>query len=206
MLKTLLWPAYRFLELPIGYALIQRINRPTTDAIRSVFAEHIHLRDTDRVLDLGCGIGGYRACFAGRYHGIDINPKYIESCRRTHDGEFLTMDATQLDFPDASFDAVVTVATTHHLSDRQVEAMMSEAVRVLKPGGSFHILDAVLPESLIDFGKTIWFKLDRGEYPRKRGHLKQLFPQGGEVAEETIRPGVLHDVFYARYSKSKRAR
>ena len=56
-------------------------------------------------------------------------------------GRYLTMDATDLEFEDASFDAVFNVGLCHHLSRDQVKLGFSEWRRVLRPGGTLVIVD-----------------------------------------------------------------
>ncbi|MGH7085097.1 MAG: class I SAM-dependent methyltransferase, partial [Acetobacteraceae bacterium] len=128
---------YRFLDAPEIYALNQRVARPTTDRARHLVEAYV--RSEGRLtLDLGCGIGNYRESFHGPYVGIDINPRYVDAaCKRFAD-RFEVMDCTDLSFPDASFDEVVTIATTHHLDDSALAKMVREALRVLRPGGHLH--------------------------------------------------------------------
>lgn len=201
MVKRALAPAYRLLELPLGYVFIQWVNRPTVLVVRQILRDKIMSFRGGKVLDLGCGTGNYRPYFGGDYYGIDINDDYIVRCRAVHPGRFAAMDATRLGFGEQAFDSVVTVATTHHLDDRQVRDMIDEAMRVLRPGGDLHVVDAVLPDSRRSLLKTTWFRLDRGNHPRKRGHLMPLLEQAGAVRETEVRSGPLHDVLYARIAK-----
>ena len=70
--------------------------------------------------------------------GIDIDQQAIDSARSTIEHAnvgFLMMDADRLDFEDACFDTVNISASLHHLSN--IPRVLSEMVRVLKPGGYF---------------------------------------------------------------------
>ena len=65
------------------------------------------------------------------------DPK-IESARSAFGAaniRFFVMDADRLDFEDACFDTVNISASLHHLSN--IPRVLSEMVRVLKPGGYF---------------------------------------------------------------------
>ncbi|MBZ8134239.1 methyltransferase domain-containing protein [Afifella sp. IM 167] len=199
-MKQVLSPLYALLESPAGYNLIQQVNRPTTDRIRALFHENVRLADGGRVLDLGCGTGNYRPLFSADYVGIDINPDYIRMCSEKLEGTFLVMDGANLTFEDDSFDNVVSIATTHHLTDEQLAAMLKEAVRVTKPGGFVNVIDAVLPDSAAQLFKTIWFRMDRGEYPRKLAHLTGIAAGAGEITHSDLRRGPMHDVVYLRLS------
>jgi ubiquinone/menaquinone biosynthesis C-methylase UbiE len=50
-------------------------------------------------------------------------------------------DAVKLDFPDESFDAVVSNYVYHNLPIRDRQALLLESLRVLKKGGTFAIHD-----------------------------------------------------------------
>lgn len=56
--------------------------------------------------------------------------------------QFVSGDAAKLDFPDASFDAVVSNLTFHEVKTAtDTRDVVAEALRVLKPGGSFVFVD-----------------------------------------------------------------
>lgn len=58
--------------------------------------------------------------------------------RRLPDARVVHGDAAALPFPDASFDVVVSFTMLHHVpTRRQQDQLLSEARRVLKPGGVF---------------------------------------------------------------------
>lgn len=191
--RWLLRPLHRLVEVPVFYSLNQQLARPTTACFRALLADHLgDLRD-HRVLDLGCGVGGYRSFFPEAYTGIDVNPDYMFEAAGRLPGKFLVMSCDALGFADSSFDHVVSIATTHHLDDQQLQATVREARRVTRPGGSVHILDAVLPPPPGSRFKRFWFSLDRGRYPRTRDRLVELV---GEVSQEDRRASVLHEVCY----------
>lgn len=196
--NVLLRAAHRVFETPLGYNAIQLVNRPTVAIIRSTIGEHLRFGPDRKLLDVGCGTGNYRGFFTGTYVGVDVNADYIELCKQRLPGTFLVMDGTRLDFPDASFDEVFTVATTHHLDDAQLGRMVQEGLRVVRPGGFFHIVDAVLPASARSLLKTVWFRMDRGRHPRKLAHLTTIIERHGEISKRDLTYGLLHDIAYFR--------
>ncbi|MBQ3467232.1 MAG: methyltransferase domain-containing protein [Oscillospiraceae bacterium] len=119
-------------------------------------AGYVRLPDGGKGLDVGCGSGALTIACAKRnqtasFVGIDrwgkeyasFNKPLCES-NATAEGvsnvSFQRGDATQLDFPDESFDAVVSNYVYHNIpGDRQ--AYLLETLRVLKKGGMFAIHD-----------------------------------------------------------------
>jgi SAM-dependent methyltransferase len=91
------------------------------------------------ILDAACGTGFGTAALAeagARAIGIDIALNALRRARRDPVGRaarYLAMDAMHLAFADAVFDGIVSQDTIEHLADDS--AFLSEAARVLKPGG-----------------------------------------------------------------------
>jgi len=100
------------------------------------------------VLEIGSGRGG-GASFIARYHhprqitGIDFSPQAVALCQKRHAAvpnlTFAVGDAEHLPFPDASFDAVINVESSHCYG--HVDRFFAEAARVLRPGGWFLYTD-----------------------------------------------------------------
>jgi ubiquinone/menaquinone biosynthesis C-methylase UbiE len=94
-----------------------------------------------RLLEVGFGTGTDLLQFArggAVVTGVDLTPRSIEIARRRFEvygftGEFITGDAENLSFPDASFDVVYSFGVLHHTPD--THRAVTEIHRVLKPGG-----------------------------------------------------------------------
>ena len=119
-------------------------------------AEHVKLPEGGRGLDVGCGSGALTIACAQRnpkatFIGVDrwgkeyasFNKPLCESNAKAEgvrNVSFARGDATSLDFPDGSFDAVVSNYVYHNIpGDRQ--AYLLETLRVLKKGGTFALHD-----------------------------------------------------------------
>ena len=119
-------------------------------------AGYVKLPDDGKGLDVGCGSGALAIACAKRnptaaFIGIDrwgkeyasFNKPLCESNAKAEgvsNVSFQRGDATQLDFPDESFDAVVSNYVYHNIpGDRQ--AYLLETLRILKKGGMFAIHD-----------------------------------------------------------------
>lgn len=95
------------------------------------------------VLEIGCGSGAMAAEILRHHRDVrltatDYDESMVETAERRlpRFGERASVrqaDATALPFADASFDAVLSFIMLHHVI--QWEQAISEAVRVLRPGG-----------------------------------------------------------------------
>ena len=98
----------------------------------------------DRVLDVGCGIGGPARTLADeldcQVQGIDLTATFIDAARMLTarlgmqaQCEFQVASATLLPFADATFDLVWSQNVIMNVSDKSL--CLREMARVLRPGG-----------------------------------------------------------------------
>ena len=120
---------------------------------RMAFADRFVQWPYSAVLDIGCG-GGYvsteMARRGARVTGVDLARKAIEAARRQAAHENLSIqyrvaDAMRLPFADEMFDIVVCTDVLVHVPEPR--KVLSEAVRVLRPGG--HLLFSSIDRSLL---------------------------------------------------------
>jgi len=118
----------------------------TSDLVsqRSATLEHLRLSEGESVLDIGSGPGFLAESVAdsvgssGCVVGIDISDDLVARSKRRNIRSWLsfrTGDATALDVPDTTYDVVVCTQVAEYVTD--VDAVVSEAERVLRPGGRF---------------------------------------------------------------------
>ena len=132
-----------------------------------------------RVLEIGCGRGGGARYVLKNFApasvlAVDFAPELIKFCQAGDADErleFRVGNAMSLDLPDAQFDQVINVESSHCYADKP--AFWREVRRVLKPGATFHYAD--------DFARKSW--------ERTRKQLEKL---GFEILEvENVTPGVI---------------
>ncbi|MEW1681716.1 methyltransferase domain-containing protein [Streptomyces sp. NPDC093594] len=125
------------------------------------------LRDGSSVLDLGCGSGVPVArdiASAGhRVMGIDISRAQISRAERFVPGaHFAQADATALDFPPGSFDAVVALYVLIHVPLEQQLRLLERIASWLRPGGlllcstGLHEWTGV-DDNWLDSGVAMWW-------------------------------------------------
>jgi ubiquinone/menaquinone biosynthesis C-methylase UbiE len=125
-----------------------------TQAIGGVLPEQTDLSQVHRVLDIGCGPGGWILSLAQAYPqmhgvGIDISHLMIEyaTSLATSQGltntQFQVMDATQpLSFPDNTFDLVNGRIFVGFLSKHQWPTLVQECARITRSGGILRLNEA----------------------------------------------------------------
>ncbi len=103
---------------------------PMADQI-SEFVREYNLQDK-RILDVGSGQGALQDLVSD-YTGLDIS----SPAARFYHKPFVVGSATELPFPDDSFDAVWTIDVLEHVP--QPEKALAEIRRVVRPGGYLFI-------------------------------------------------------------------
>ncbi|QBD76798.1 class I SAM-dependent methyltransferase [Ktedonosporobacter rubrisoli] len=128
-----------------------------TAAMGGNFSEQPEPKAFRRVLDVGCGTGGWLLQAAQTYpdmslFGIDISKRMIDYAREqaaisqhTERVEFQVMDALRmLEFPKAFFDLVNMRFGFSFLRTWDWPKMLSEMQRVARPGGIIRITDSAI--------------------------------------------------------------
>ncbi|HPF26352.1 MAG TPA: methyltransferase domain-containing protein [Steroidobacteraceae bacterium] len=98
-----------------------------------------------RILDLGCTIGHNTGSWKDTYPdaqviGIDVAAPCLRYAHaraqaQSRAVDFEQMNATELRYPDASFDVVFSSMFLHEVPRKDISRVIAEAHRVLKPGG-----------------------------------------------------------------------
>ena len=126
------------------------------DRSRQELIAQANVKADQQILDIGCGTGTFvvllkRQLPSAKVIGLDPDPKAL---RRAQEKVARAAVSVQLDrgfsdelpYKNESFDRVFSSFMFHHLDEQVREKTLKEVLRVLKPGGSFHLLDFTAEE------------------------------------------------------------
>jgi demethylmenaquinone methyltransferase / 2-methoxy-6-polyprenyl-1,4-benzoquinol methylase len=143
-------PRYDLVNRLITFGLDEHWRQRTVDALA--------LAPGSSVLDLACGTGalGAAARRAGyQVVGADMSAGML--ARHRPPGGAAQCDATALPFPTGSFDGVVCGYALRNFTD--LAASITEAGRVVRPGGRIAVLEvATPPNPVVRAGHRLWFR------------------------------------------------
>jgi len=202
-----LWSFAAFLVARVGLNVNGRLRLPTQAFLAA---------GTGRVLDMGAGTGrstlmvlegrpqttvvaldlfaeSYQRHFGTGQSGQERLLSNLKAAGLEHRAAIQTGDMRKLPFDAATFDGVVSTYAIDHLGRNGILVSLSEASRVLKPGGEF---------LLMVIAKDLWLKFAFGPMLLHSGTrspaqwTKLLEDAGFQILEQGTRPATLY--FLAR--------
>src|SRR4029077_16957466 len=128
-------------------------------------AQLAQIDGSQRVLDVGCGIGGPSRYLASKFGcqvtGLDLTPEFVALAgmlaQRTRLADKVTYrqgNALDLPFPDASFDVVWSQNAAMNIADR--DRLYGEMHRMLRPGGRLALQDVAAGPGGEPYYPTPW--------------------------------------------------
>jgi ubiquinone/menaquinone biosynthesis C-methylase UbiE len=131
------------------------------DRGRRALLDQAAIQAGHHILDIGCGTGTFVVLIKhlhpdAQVTGLDPDPKALAQAAHKAEREAVSIRfdqgfADRQPYPDAAFDRVFSSFMFHHLPAEEKEPTLREVRRVLKPGGSFHMLDFGGPENAHGF-------------------------------------------------------
>jgi SAM-dependent methyltransferase len=130
------------------------------------------LRGDERALDSGCGTGALAYALAphvGEVVGVDDSEEFLAAAREEAPPNcvFTAGDAQHLSFDYGEFDLAGCLRVLHHV--RRPELVVSELVRVTRPGGTILVIDQL---GSVDPVRSL--EQDRFERARDASHQRLL--------------------------------
>lgn len=145
-----------FDEFAKNYREIHNENIKVSGADSSYFAEHkvVEVSKAEQlpqplsILDIGCGDGISAVFFnkyfsTSQYQGIDVSEESIKEAeaRNVPTATFKPYDGFHIPFADNHFDIVFIACVLHHILPEHHLQLLTEAKRVMKPGGRIYIFE-----------------------------------------------------------------
>lgn len=166
------------------------------DNVRQTLIDVVDLQEGDRILDMCCGTGNATFAIAqkvgenSQIKAIDLSSGQIRIAKKKNlfpNIEFMVMDASDTCFAEGHFDKVVIPHALHEMPRATRLAVLKEARRIVKDGGTLAVFEMDNPPKLfwrlyIGFWWFYWLPFNP-ETPTRRDMLKH------EVVEEVKEAG-----------------
>lgn len=137
--------SYRYPWLYQGISWLSALAVGGDYRFRRLFLQGLELTTSTQVLDLCCGTGlatEILAQYSNQVTGLDASPRSLATARqKLPQVKFVQGWAEQMPFSDQSFDLVLTSTALHEMTPNQLQQILCEVYRVLKPGGKFSLVD-----------------------------------------------------------------
>ncbi|MEI2834792.1 MAG: ubiquinone/menaquinone biosynthesis methyltransferase [Acidimicrobiia bacterium] len=124
---------------------------------RKILVKELRIPQHSLILDLASGTGDFSRMFTKLGHdtlAVDLSFNMLKAGKDTKNK--IQCDGTNLPFQNDSFDAIVCGYALRNFVN--IDELIIELFRVLKPGGKFMAVDVSVPTNpIIKFGNQIWF-------------------------------------------------
>ena len=164
---------HQLVSIPVIYDLSQKLAGGNIS--KAILLQELStLPKEGSALDVGGGTGSMRHLLPTqwRYTCLDNDPQKLSGFhKRCPQDKAIQASATTIPEPDGVYDLCFLSAVSHHLQNSELESVLAEISRVLRPNGQLLFLDALLnPDNVA--GKILW-ALDRGSFPRALNDLRR---------------------------------
>ena len=150
-------------------------------------------RDT-AILDLCCGSGQttqFLVSRSDRVTGLDASPQSLARARRNvPQANYVEGWAEDMPLPDGQFDLVHSSVALHEMQPEQLQAILREVWRVLKPGGYCAVIDLHQPTFVpmwLGLAPFMWIFETETAWQFVRADLPQLFTAAGFIVTQSER-------------------
>ncbi|MCT7983860.1 class I SAM-dependent methyltransferase [Laspinema sp. A4] len=156
--------SYRYQWLYDGISRIAALSVGGESRFRQLALQGLTLHPQSKILDLCCGSGqatAYLVQSSQNVTGLDASPLSLNRARNNvPEASYIEAFAENIPIGDGEFDLVHTSAALHEMDPEQLRQILQEVYRVLKPGGTFAIVDFHPPTNPLFWpGLTLFFWL-----------------------------------------------
>jgi ubiquinone/menaquinone biosynthesis C-methylase UbiE len=166
-----------------------------TRGFKKELANIIHLEDGYKLLDVACGNGMLLKMLSNKKniesYGVDISENMVkEAQNRYPQMQFCATNSAYLPFEDRFFDIITVCAAFHHFTEPL--KFISEAKRILKPGGYIYVADPYFPPIVRQITNIILPLLKMGDVKvYAKAELLRMFQDEGFKNMSVKRFGML---------------
>lgn len=198
--------SYRYQWLYDGISRLTALSVGGEARFRQLALQGLTIHSDTQVLDLCCGSGQttqFLVRFSQNVTGLDASPKSLQRARlNVPEASYVEAFAEEMPFADNLFDVVHTSVALHEMQTQQLQKIINEVYRVLKPGGVFTLVDFHAPTNPIFWpGISLFLLLFETEtaWQLLKTDLAGLLTETGfDVSEQTLYVGGSLQVIQAK--------
>ncbi len=141
--------SYRYQWLYDGISRLAAVSVGGEARFRQLALQNLKIYSDTQVLDLCCGSGQstqFLVKSSQNVTGLDASPLSLRRAQKNvPEASYVEAFAEKMPFADHLFDVVHTSAALHEMQPEQLQKIIHEVHRVLKPGGKFVLVDFHAP-------------------------------------------------------------
>jgi demethylmenaquinone methyltransferase/2-methoxy-6-polyprenyl-1,4-benzoquinol methylase len=137
--------SYQYQWLYDGFSRLAALSVGGERRFRQLALEGVAIAPETSVLDLCCGSGQATKFLVERSRhvtGLDASPLSLRRAQKNvPQANYVEAFAEAMPFPDNQFDVVHTSVALHEMESQQLQQILKEVQRVLRPDGVFTLVD-----------------------------------------------------------------
>ncbi|MBD2314923.1 class I SAM-dependent methyltransferase [Desertifilum sp. FACHB-1129] len=141
--------SYRYQWLYDGVSQLAALSVGGERRFRQLALKNLDLQPQTQILDLCCGSGQttqFLVEYSQQVTGLDASPLSLKRAQRNvPQASYVESFAESMPFEDNQFDVVHTSVAMHEMTPHQLQQILPEVYRVLRPGGTFALIDLHSP-------------------------------------------------------------
>ncbi|MBD2342114.1 class I SAM-dependent methyltransferase [Calothrix sp. FACHB-156] len=198
--------SYRYQWLYDGISGLAALSVGGETQFRQLALQGLTISSDTKILDLCCGSGQatqFLVKFSQNVTGLDASPLSLKRANQNvPSASYVEAFAENMPFANGEFDVVHTSVALHEMETQQLQQIISEVYRVLKPGGIFTLIDFHAPTNPIFWpGVSLFLLLFETEtaWQLIKTDLPKLLTEiGFEVTKTTLYAGGSLQVIQAK--------